>query len=96
MESDTMKIFVMFNTLVLVGCAHSIEDPLPKKVEKQPEVDQAEPWSVPRRICVVTSTERIKDCKLLKIVCDDGSEDLALLCPIAQRDLTPEDVPEPF
>lgn len=71
--------------LFMVGCARSSEEVLPAAGESNPPRVVGTPAPTPERpvkFCDVAKTEKIKDCTIYFLECEDGSEELAASCEI--------------
>lgn len=71
-------------TLLLIGCAHGVNDPMPtdeQSTESTPMFQYNAKYQPEHiLICDVKKAEPVEDCTLYSLVCDDNSNQLILLC----------------
>lgn len=73
----------IFLSLTLIGCTAEVQSP-PDPPAKQERKVVGTPTEPVRQVktCDVVSTEKVRDCILYHLMCDDGEPDMVLQCAI--------------
>lgn len=73
---------VKFLPIFLIGCAYGVEDKIPAEPEKKAVWQPSTPTheKPARRKCYPYKSVPVKGCELYYLTCDDGEEDMALVC----------------
>lgn len=97
-NSNTMSyLFRVIFISNLIGCAHSIDDPMPEPETHSENIFRKSTNDTSTPIeCQLQSIEQLEQCKLLTFKCSNSQLDYLLICPIQYSLDGLEEIPEPY